>query len=263
MHGVVTITYCSTFICLYHAYYDFDQYRTTSYDSPFVSTFTYSGSILYLEHLVLTITLNVTDFTQSINTTAGQQILDEYLNDYYVSEFDFETYIKRGDFEVTIRSPSNTASTLLFKRPFDIVNTESYYQWPFLTVLHWGEDPRGQWTVTVNWTNANGGSGIIDDVSATIYGVSQVPESVANIPEKCNSLCARSKGCSGPGPSDCDVCNNSTLRYASSLECIQASNCVESRDGYCYDPVPQSGAGFFTGEILLLTLCFFVIMYVY
>lgn len=51
---------------------------------------------------------------------------------------------KRGDLKLTLFSPSGTRSVLLPPRPRDI-NTD-IYEWPFLSVQMWGEDPRGIWT---------------------------------------------------------------------------------------------------------------------
>ena len=125
-----------------------------------------------MEHLVVTMSLYADGYTDNIDSNdARSRVMDHHLHgtlEYNV----FEKMIKRGDIQVTITSPSKTISTLLFKRPYDIVTTEGYQHWPFLSVLHWGENPNGEWTIRVNWTNSNGGSGILSDVSVTIYGVS-------------------------------------------------------------------------------------------
>ena len=232
-------------------------YRTATYNDPFVSTFTYSGIIQHLEHIVVTISLSVDDFVTSYDYTRANEVVSHYkkYTDVY-DESEFEDYIKRGDFEVTLTSPSNIMSTLLFRRPFDLVNEEDYYKWPFLSVLHWGEDPRGEWILTVKWTNPNGGSGIVDVDSAMLYGVSEVPESVADIPDSCSSLCARSKGCSGPDPIDCDVCNSDTIRDARSLECIEEKDCTDPykvNNGYCYVP---SSANSISGSVVFIMITF-------
>ena len=170
----------------------------------------------------------------------------------------------------------NTTSKLLFERAFDLVNTEGYYEWPLLSVLHWGENPRGDWIIHVMWSNNNGGSGIVSDVSAVLHGVSQVPQSVANIPDRCSSSCARPKGCSGPDPDDCDACNSDLLRNATSLECIQKNECVapyKIASGYCYmnisssrstipssaTPTPSSATPI-TSNIMLLFGSFFTVL---
>ena len=143
----------------------------------------------------------------------------------------------RGNLEANITSPSNTVSTLLFTRPFDD-ETEGYTDWPFLSVLHWGENPSGSWTIHVYW-NEDSGFGSVSNVSVTIYGVSEIPQSVANIPTQCDLSCAR--GCSGFGSLNCDACNSTLLRNATTLECIQPSECVSPNkvaSGYCYFPDP-------------------------
>ena len=245
------------------------NFRTTSFGNPLELTLTYSGNILYLEHLVVRLTLSVTGFNSSVNQTEAEEIVYYYLYDNYpnISASEFSSYIKRGDLRVTITSPMNTTSKLLFERAFDLVNTEGYYEWPLLSVLHWGENPRGTWTIRVMWTNNNEGSGIVSDVSAVLYGVSQVPQSVANIPDRCSSLCARPKGCSGPDPDDCDACNSDLLRNATSLECIQKNECVapyEIASGYCYtntssrSTIPSSATPF-TSSITLLFGSFFTV----
>ena len=135
-------------------------------------TFTYSGGILNLEHLVVTMSLRASGYTEDIDTYDAQnKVIDYFIAYNYTLPYDvFENMIKRGDLQATITSPSNTVSTLLFKRPFDIVTTEGYVYWPFLSVLHWGENPNGDWTIRIYWTNRNGGSGILSDASVIIYG---------------------------------------------------------------------------------------------
>ena len=188
----------------------FSFLRSAFYTTPLEITFTYSGSIVYIEHLVVTMTLEPNG--------SG-----------------------RGNLEATITSPNNTVSKLLFTRPYDGTTVQGYTDWPFLSVLHWGENPTGNWTIRVYW-NAFFGYGSMSNVEVTIYGVSQIPQSVANIPSQCDLSCAR--GCSGTGSLNCDACNSTLLRNATTLECIQPSECVSPNkvaSGYCYfpDPIPS------------------------
>ena len=88
---------------------------------------------------------------------------------------------KRGDISVTLTSPQGSTSTLLFNRPYDIVTTEGYLNWPFLSVLHWGENPNGQWTIRVYWKNSRG-SGRMSNISVSLYGVSGTPTAVSRTP---------------------------------------------------------------------------------
>ena len=85
---------------------------------------------------------------------------------------------KRGDISVTLTSPQGSTSTLLFNRPYDIVTIEGYFNWPFLSVLHWGENPNGQWTIRVYWKNPRG-SARMSNISVSLYGVSGTPPAVS------------------------------------------------------------------------------------
>ena len=155
------------------------------------------GDIRYLEHVVVTISVAVMDGA-------------------------------RGHLEIGLTSPSETSSVLLQPRPFDYKPGE-YVDWPFMSVMFWGENPTGQWTLNINTSDAAN----VSRVEFQFYGVSRVPEAVVNIPDKCHSDCKR--GCAREGPHYCDSCVN--LRNAHTLECIdQCPPCYNERSGYCYDP---------------------------
>ena len=209
---------------------------------PLNVPFTYSGQIGYLEHIVITMTLAIDGY--SYNTTqAGAllQIIDD-LNSGRTADYIYR--VKRGDISVTLTSPMGTTSTLLFPRLADIVTLDGYDNWPFMSVLQWGENPRGNWTVSVIWNQFNG-SVELSNISVTIYGVARTPESVSNI--ACSSTCARPKGC---GPKYCDSCNSTLLRDATTLECIAPERCVppnEIASGYCYLPTRADFSEFSNG----------------
>ena len=146
-----------------------------------------------------------------------------------------------GDISATLTSPEGSTSIILFNRPYDIV-TEGYDNWPLLSVLHWGENPQGQWTLQVNWRNSAGYANV-SGVSVTLYGTATIPQSVASIPDECSPSCARSKGCAAAGAEFCDACNSTLLRNATTLECISPDECTASiASGYCYEPrlIPSS-----------------------
>ena len=173
--------------------------------SPFVSTINYSGSVKYLEHVIVIMTIS--------------NISDE----------------KRGNIGASLSSPSGTVSTLLGYRPYDYdyfgddIN-RGYFNWPFMSVMFWGEDPTGQWTLTV--TPFGNSIATISGIDFQFYGVSEVPEAVANIPARCHSDCRR--GCAREGSNFCDSCVN--LRNAYTLECInECPPGYTQRNGYCYD----------------------------
>ena len=170
-----------------------------------MSTINYSGSVQYLEHVIVTMTIS--------------NITDE----------------KRGDIGASLSSPSGTVSTLLGYRQYDYDYigydfNRGYLNWPFMSVMFWGEDPTGQWTLTV--TSLGNTTATISGIDFQFYGVSQVPQAVANIPDQCHSDCRR--GCARQGSNFCDSCVN--LRSAYSLDCInECPPGYTQRNGYCYD----------------------------
>ena len=168
---------------------------------PFILTVDYDGSIQYLEHVVVVMTLEVTN---------GM----------------------RGDITVDLTSPSGTVSTLLSQRPNDRYDSSGYNDWPFMSVMFWGEHPTGEWTLTVSSLDS-ATSVRVSGVKMTFYGVVSTPEAVADIPDRCHSDCRR--GCAGEGSDLCDSCVN--LRNAYTLECInECPPGYTERNGYCYDP---------------------------
>lgn len=73
------------------------------------------SEVHYLEHVQVTITLN---------------------------------FKPRGNLLIKLVSPMGTHSTLLFPRPHDM-NDDAFNNWPFLSVHYWGENPVGNWTLTI------------------------------------------------------------------------------------------------------------------
>ena len=136
----------------------------------------------------------------------------------------------RADIMIQLTSPSGTTSTLLSHRNQDF-SSGGYSDWPFMSVMFWGENPAGVWTLTVSsrstLTNVT-----VGEVAFEFFGVSSTPESVANIPATCHSDCRR--GCAGVGSGYCDACVN--LRNAYTLECIDTCpGGYTERNGYCYN----------------------------
>ena len=163
----------------------------------------YGGSISYLEHVVVRISVNVPTNVFSLG---------------------------RGDLYINVTSPFGTLSTILMPRAFDR-QPGGYIDWPFMSVMFWGENPTGQWTVNIETRFATGVAEVTK-VEIEFYGVSRVPEAVANIPDQCHSDCKR--GCARQGSNYCDSCDN--LRNAHTLECIdQCPSGYTEHNGYCYD----------------------------
>ena len=138
-------------------------------------------------------------------------------------------HTKRGDIKIELISPSGTNSVLLPYRNYDFINEEGYDNWPFMSVHYWGENPIGTWTLKITFKSSSGNVHM-SDLSVTIYGTEETPEAVRTIPSQCDSACSR--GCSGPGPENCDAC--SEFRVASTLECVdQCPNGTYTFKKYC------------------------------
>ena len=183
----------------------FSIYSTATALSPLKITFLYGGGIHSLEHVITTLTLN----------TGG----------------------RRGDMGVELTSPQGTTSTLLPYRSNDR-SASSFTNWPFMSVHYWGEDPRGQWMLTVRFRGSTG-SAVVSNPTVTFCGTAETPAAVQRIPTHCDPACLR--GCAAPGAEFCDACIN--LRDAHTLECInQCPPGYGQRKNYCYNstlPEPQ------------------------
>ena len=203
----------------------FIHHREATYRTSFISVIDYSGSIEYLEHVNITITVVVDNST---------------------------FYGKRGDIGIELTSPYGTVSTLLGYRyrdsdfnyyyhyyydyydyyDYDVRNDEQgYFEWPFMSVMFWGEDPTGEWTLNITTQSSNTNVDVCD-INFQFFGVSSRPESVAKIPAECHPDCLQ--GCAQPSSNFCDACVN--LRNAYTLECIDTCPLgYTEHNGYCYD----------------------------
>ena len=139
----------------------------------------------------------------------------------------------RGGIEIKLQSPSGTDVILLQNRPNDTKHGD-YYKWPFMSVMFWGEDPTGTWTLTISHNDSSSGVANITSVEFEFYGVLNEPMVVARIPQHCHPDCER--GCAAIGSEYCDSCKY--LRNANTLECINDSKCpngYSKKNTYCYD----------------------------
>jgi len=62
---------------------------------------------------------------------------------------------QRGKVELSLTSPSGTRQILFARRHVD-VSAQGLNGWVLMTVHCWGEDPRGNWTLTVSTTSSSG-----------------------------------------------------------------------------------------------------------
>ena len=201
------------------------------------------------------------NFFQHILEYDGSQNLVEFLNFLGSVLYSNTTAPKRGDIQVEMLSPMGTLSILLPYRSNDFVPTRSistlistvsdapeglphiiideflgdgYIDWPFMSVHYWGEDPRGEWTITFRY-RGDYHLAAFEDLSITLYGTDEIPEAVRLNSSECHHLCEG--GCARSGSSEfCHSCIEGTLRNAETLECI--NECpfgFEELNGYCYN----------------------------
>ena len=192
-------------------------------------------NIHFLEHVVVTTSLTVHGFV------TGYESRDFYNELHYSHDIDEvyqwmeNSHPRRGDIRIILTSPQGTESVLLPYRNYDFVNEEGYDNWPFMSVHHWGENPTGQWTLSINFRSSSGYVSM-SDLALTLYGTAVTPQ---NITTRCSTQCSR--GCSGPTPQDCDACTN--LRIASTLDCVsECPNGTHEYHSYCLDGEATSGS---------------------
>lgn len=195
-------------------------------------------NIQFLEHVVITASLSVHGYftgydSQDFYTELYDLGSDEIDEIYPWME---NAHPRRGDIRISLTSPQGTESVLLPYRNYDFVNEEGYDDWPFMSVHHWGENPVGQWTLTINF-RSHFGHVSMSNLSMMLYGTAVTPQAVQNIPTHCNALCVR--GCSGPSSSHCDACTN--LRVASTLACVNSCpNGTHEYHSYCLGEEPPT-----------------------
>ena len=189
---------------------------------------------MFLEHVVITMSLRVHGYSRSYDYSDFQDEIDSITDVDDLYDWLEASHPRRGDIKILLRSPQGTTSTLLPYRNYDFVNAEGYDNWPFMSVHHWGENPSGQWTLTVYFKSSSGYVSM-SGLRVTLYGTTETPQAVANIPSECDPACARS--CSGPGPDHCDACRH--LRIASTLQCVTTCPTGTTlHNGYCLGELP-------------------------
>ena len=129
-----------------------------------------------LEHVVLTLTLTLEDYGTEYDYDDLYDYIDYGRSEDNVAFKDFEyleevakgntdrgihdwlgdSHPKRGDIKVELLSPSGTKSTLLPYRKYDFINAVGYYNWSFMSLHYWGEDPIGTWTINVYFKSSFG-----------------------------------------------------------------------------------------------------------
>ena len=195
------------------------------------------SDILSLEHVVVSMSLSIANYT--VPRILAQYHIMQTLVGAYFEQTDIDALIghtgaRRGDITISLVSPHGTESILLQHRKKDFINAEDL-SWSFMSVLHWGEDPRGKWTVIVNFASSEGYVEL-SELNAIFYGVSETSETFVSqdCSPQCRGQCAVSK------PNVCNACKH--YRIAETLQCVEF--CDESmykqHHNYCI-PVEEHG----------------------
>lgn len=166
--------------------------------------------------MVVTLSLEIGDYGREY-TIEDFKTYERSIGNDTVSlrEWLSDPHPKRGDVQIQLTSPRNTTSILLPYRDFDFINSDGYDQWPFMTVHNWGENPTGTWSLQISYKSSSGYVRV-SGVDLTLYGTWSVPDSIQDVPDKCDDTCAR--GCWGDSSKNCDVCTK--LRLDDSQECV-------------------------------------------
>ena len=188
-------------------------------------TISYSGDIGYLEHVVVQVSTTFRG-VDAENYTEDDKI---YYDLYYYYYDNYHIDPNRGDIQLELSSPEGTTSILLPYRQRDTWPGD-YTEWPFMSVHFWGEDPTGDWTLTVR-NRGSSGTLEVSNITFIFYGTTAVPQVISRIPDQCDDACFR--GCAAVGPEYCDSCRH--YRNATTLECLDdCPSGIEARSGYCY-----------------------------
>ena len=147
-------------------------HRTARRYSSLTVTFDVTSSnIVYLEHVVVTMTISVRGYTTTYSISSLFDILEYFTSEQELYDWLQRPHPRRGDIKVDLTAPSGTVSHLLPYRRYDFINDEGYSSWPFMSVHHWGENPIGRWTLTVSFKSSSGYASV-SGVSMKLYGVS-------------------------------------------------------------------------------------------
>jgi len=86
-------------------------------------------------------------------------------------------YTKRGDLSIDLQSASDTTTMLLSERPND-KSTTGFQNWTFMSVHNWGEQPHGQWKLSIRDKAGTSNAGRIKHVTLILHGTRDIPDHV-------------------------------------------------------------------------------------
>ena len=191
-------------------------------------TFPDHSDVAVLEHIVVVATMGIENQDRIYTPNDLYQAKEEDRESII-----FHTSARRGDIEITLTSPHQTKSTILPHRPRDFVNSIGFNEWPFMSVHFWGENPTGEWSLSIGFKSETG-CVHLKNVKVMYYGTRTKPQSINTVPKTCSKECAKTTGCASSSPEDCDACNS--YRDPVSLTCLPiCPNSTIARNGYCID----------------------------
>jgi len=87
---------------------------------------------------------------------------------------------RRGEVQLFLRSPMGTRSMILSERINDDDSQDGFTKWPFMTTHTWAENPRGKWTLEVEFVKGEKQEGFIKEWTLLLHGTRDAPYS--NLP---------------------------------------------------------------------------------
>ena len=88
-------------------------------------------------------------------------------------------YSRRGELEVALESPAGTVTWLLTRRGKDS-SRSGFQNWSLMSVHTWGENPKGDWKLTIQDRKGKNQKGEIDNVELRLHGTKEQPKHVAD-----------------------------------------------------------------------------------
>jgi len=82
---------------------------------------------------------------------------------------------RRGSVQLFLRSPMGTRSMILSERINDDDSQDGFTKWPFMTTHTWAENPRGKWTLEVDFVQGEKQDGFIKEWTLLLHGTRDAP----------------------------------------------------------------------------------------
>jgi len=82
---------------------------------------------------------------------------------------------RRGAVQLFLRSPMGTRSMILSERINDDDSQDGFTKWPFMTTHTWAENPRGKWTLEVEFVKGEKQEGFIKEWTLLLHGTRDAP----------------------------------------------------------------------------------------